>query len=164
MASLFRSRYCAAGTRSSTPSRIRFTPSDIRSRPRSRDSTLITRAPRSASSMVQNGMAMTWPRSRTVTSSSACSIPRLPADRVARPTRVRAGRQDATLSVDGDRAHSAGLPGPVWPRHDLVTLVRERTAHLGREATLDAQLVGLVGMRLERSWIAVGGEPRHLDG
>ena len=71
MPSLLRSRYCAAGTRSSTPSRTRFTPSDTRSRPRSRDSTLITRAPMSASSMVQNGMAMTCPRSITVTSLSA---------------------------------------------------------------------------------------------
>src|SRR5437879_3080940 len=69
--SLLRSRYCAAGTRSSTPSRRRFTPSDTRSRPRSGDSTLITRAPMSASSIVQKGIARTWPRSSTVTSSSA---------------------------------------------------------------------------------------------
>src|SRR5437667_10919582 len=74
MPSLLRSRYCAAGTRSSTPWRLRFTPSDTRSRPRSRDSTLITFAPRSASSMVQKGMAMTCPRSSTVTSLSACSM------------------------------------------------------------------------------------------
>src|SRR2546422_3449626 len=73
IASLFRSRYCAAGTRSSTPLRLRLMPSDTRSRPRSRDSTLITRAPRSASSIVQKGMAMTCPRSSTVMSLSACS-------------------------------------------------------------------------------------------
>src|SRR5258705_7218261 len=72
--SLLRSRYCAAGTRSSTPSRCRRTPSETRSRPRSGDSTLITRAPMSASSIVQKGIAMTWPRSSTVTSSSAWSM------------------------------------------------------------------------------------------
>jgi hypothetical protein len=74
--SLLRSRYWAAGTRSSTPWRRRFTPSETRSRPRSRDSTLITRAPMSASSMVQNGIAMTCPRSSTVTSLRAWSIGR----------------------------------------------------------------------------------------
>jgi len=51
--------------------RFRLIPSETRSRPRSRDSTLMTLAPMSASSIVQKGMAMTCPRSSTVTSLSA---------------------------------------------------------------------------------------------
>src|SRR5262245_12185767 len=60
-------------------------PSDRRSFACSRDSTLMTLAPMSASSMVQKGMAITWPRSSTVTSLKACSIrvPSLYAERCA---------------------------------------------------------------------------------
>src|SRR5215510_3973599 len=49
-------------------------PSDRRSLACSRDSTLMTLAPMSASSMVQKGMAITCPRSSTVTSLNAFSI------------------------------------------------------------------------------------------
>src|SRR5439155_24605321 len=103
-ASLFRSRYCAAGTRSSTPFRFRLMPSDTRSRPRSRDSNLITPAPMSASSIVQKGMAMTCPRSSTVTSLSACSIYRLASAGGAPAPRRPATRTTNCLGRDGGGA------------------------------------------------------------
>src|SRR5262249_6346848 len=81
-----------------------------------------------------------------------------PAHRLAHTTRISASGQDATLTVNSDSADTASFPGPVRPRHHCVALVGQFTPYSGSQTLFKAQLTRVIGMRLERAWIAVGGK------
>src|SRR5262249_26672368 len=87
-----------------------------------------------------------------------------PAHGVAHTARISASGQDAALTVNSDSADTASFPGPVRPRHHCVALVGQLTSYSGGQTLFHAQLVRVIGVRLERTWIALGGKAWRLNG
>src|SRR5262249_29822668 len=83
---------------------------------------------------------------------------------VAHTARISASGQDAALTVNSDSADTASFPGPVRPRHHCVALVGQLTSYSGSQTLFKTQLIRVIGVRLERAWIAVGGKARRLNG
>src|SRR5437660_12127630 len=76
---------------------------------------------------------------------------------------VGAGAQEARLRVQKDRLHRARAPGEGGPHLDVVAAAFQLLDRRGRQAVLDVEATGQVGVGREGVGEAEGREARLLD-